>query len=407
MISAETIKEQRAKFPALRGRDTIFFDNPGGTQVPEAVIDAVSDYWRNSCANVGGAFATSQRTDETVLRARQAMADLLGAPDPQTIVFGASMTALTFHIARSFAHICRPGDEIIVTDLDHDANVAPWRDLEANGVILRRVPFHVEDGTLDTAAFVAALRPGKTRLVALNYASNALGTITNIAPLIRLAKEAGALSFIDGVQSVPHLPTDVAALGCDFLACSAYKFFGPHIGVLYGRREYLETLAPHKVRPAKDIIPYRWEQGTLNHECLAGVAAAVKYLAEMGEGATRREQIQSAMRAVQAYENTLSAYLLESLARVPQVKVYGIADPKRVAERVPTIAFTRLGETPRAICERLAARNICCWSGDYYAVGVMERLGLAASGGAVRVGLAHYNTTEEIDRFLHTLTAAA
>lgn len=382
----------------------VFFDNPGGTQVPETVIAAVSDYYRTRCANVGGAFITSQRTDETIRQARAAMADLLGTPDPETIVFGASMTALTFHIARSFAETCRPGDEVIVTDLDHDANIAPWRDLEAVGVAVRVVPFHQASGTLDTDAYAAALRPGKTRLVALNYASNALGTITDVAPLIQQAHDAGALVYVDGVQSVPHLPTDVAALDCDFLACSAYKFFGPHIGVLYGKREHLEYLTPHKVRPAKDTIPHRWEQGTLNHEGLAGVAAAVDYLESLAStGETRRARLLSAMTAIQGYEQTLSAHLLTGLVRLPDIRVYGLADPARAAERVPTIAFTRQGEAPRAVCERLATVGINAWSGNYYALRIMESLGLEATGGAVRVGLAHYNTTAEIDRLLTAL----
>ena len=344
-------------------------------------MDAIRDYYLTRCANIGGAFATSRRTDATVYAARSAVADLLGAPEPENIVFGQSMTALTFHLARSFARECRPGDEIIVTNLDHDANISPWLDLQEQGVIIRTVPFHVEDGTLDIAAFQNALNPGRTRLVALNHASNALGTITDIAPLIRQAHDAGALVFIDGVQSVPHLPIDVAALDCDFLACSAYKFFGPHVGVLYGKRERMERLRPHKVRPAKDTVPHRWEQGTGNFEHFAGVAAAVEYIAGIAPGANRRSRLLTAMHAIQEYERALSGYLLSGLARLPDVQVYGLRDPARVAERLPTVAFTRQGETPRAVCERLAAEGICCWSGNYYAVEVMEKLGLQESGG--------------------------
>ena len=233
VLTPDAIAACRAQFPALSADGnppTIFFDNPGGTQVTQSVIDAVSDYYRTRCANVGGAFATSRRTDETVKAAREAMADLLGASDADTIIFGPSMTALTFHLARSLAHEMKPGDEIIVTELDHDANVTPWRDMEAVGVTVRTIPFHAEDGTLDTDALASALRPGVTRLVALGHASNALGTITDIAPLIKLAHDAGAMVFVDAVQSVPHLPVDVTALDCDFLACSSYKFFGPHAG---------------------------------------------------------------------------------------------------------------------------------------------------------------------------------
>ncbi|MBB6051597.1 cysteine desulfurase-like protein [Armatimonas rosea] len=376
----------RAQFPALANNpDLIFFDNPGGTQVPQSVIDAVSGYWATSCANVGGAFATSQRTDATVAAARAAMARLLGTPDPYEIVFGQSMTALTFHLARSFGETLSPGDEIIVTDLDHDANVAPWRELEAVGAVIRRVPFDPATGLLDMTALEAALTPGKTRLLAITAASNALGTIPDLAHAIGLAHAAGALVSVDAVQFVPHCPTDVRALNCDFLACSAYKFFGPHIGVLYGKREHLERLKPHKVRPAKTSIPHCWEQGTLNHECLAGVTAAVEYIESVG------------MDAMQRYEAELGTRLLEGLHRLPGVTVYG---PGK-SDRVPTVAFTVAGHTPRAVAEVLGAAGICTWSGNYYAVGVMETLSLPE--GAVRVGLAHYNTVPEVERLLSIL----
>lgn len=408
MLTPDDVSRCRSQFPALsQPNPPIFFDNPGGTQVVQAVIDAVSEYYRSRCANTGGAFETSRRTDETISGARQAMVDLLGAPDPETIVFGPSMTALTFHLARSFAYTCAPGDEVIVTELDHDANVTPWRDLAHAGVTVRTVPFQVEDGTLDTAALADALVPGKTKLVGLGHASNALGTVTDLKPLIRMAHEAGAMIYVDAVQSTPHLPVDVVDLDCDFLACSSYKFFGPHAGILYGKRRHLETLRPHKVRPAKDAIPYSWEQGTLNHEGLSGISAAVGYLETVtgGSGGTRRERLIASMTAIRDYERSLSAHLLEGLARVPDVRIWGLADPARSAERVPTVAFTRTREAPREVCGRLGDAGICAWNGNYYAVGVMERLGLEASGGAVRVGLTHYNTAEEIDRFLEVLSA--
>ncbi len=387
-MSSFPIEAVRAQFPALANNpDLIFFDNPGGTQVPQRVIDAVSHYWTTSCANIGGAFATSQRTDATVAAARAAMARLLGTPDPYEIVFGQSMTALTFHIARSFGETLRPGDEVIVTNLDHDANVAPWLDLEAVGAVIRRVPFDPATGLLDMAALEATLTPGKTRLLAITAASNALGTIPDLKRAIELAHAAGALVYVDAVQFVPHCPTDVRALDCDFLACSAYKFFGPHVGVLYSKREHLERLRPHKVRPAKTTIPHCWEQGTLNHECLAGVAAAVEYIESIG------------MDAMQRYEAELGVQLLDGLHALPSVTVYG---PGKTG-RVPTVAFNLAGYTPRALSEALGAEGICTWSGNYYAVGVMESLGL--TDGATRVGLAHYNTVAEVERLLVVLAS--
>ena len=413
----------RAQFPALRQKPAaIFLDNPGGTQVPISVIDAVTSYYAGSNANVGGAFATSQRTDSVVADARQAMADLLGIPDdPNTIVFGASMTALTFHLARSFGETLQPGDEIIVTNLDHDANVSPWTDLAAQGAVIRTVDTHPEDGTLDLESYRDALRPGRTRLVAITHASNAVGTVPDVALMTRLAHNAGALVFVDAVQFVPHGPVDVVALDCDFLACSAYKFFGPHVGVLYGKREHLERLTPHKVRPAKNTIPHRWETGTLNHEGLAGVAAAVRYLATVGElwdepgvksymgaGDTPpRAALKAAMIAIKRYEESLSVRLLTGLAQIEDITVYGLTDLSRLTERVPTVAFTWPRLSPRATCEYLAEKaGICAWSGNYYALRLMERLGLEPGGGAVRIGCAHYNTAAEIDTLLSVLAQA-
>lgn len=422
-LSSVDLAPLRAQFPALRQKPAaIFLDNPGGTQVPISVIDAVTSYYASRNANVGGAFATSQRTDSVVANARQAMADLLGTPnDPGTIVFGASMTALTFHLARSFGETLQPGDEIVVTNLDHDANVSPWTDLAAQGAVIRAIDIHTEDGTLDLQSYQAALRPGRTRLVAITHASNAVGTVPDVALLTRLAHEAGALVFVDAVQFVPHGPVDVTALNCDFLVCSAYKFFGPHVGVLYGKRNHLERLTPHKVRPAKDTIPHRWETGTLNHEGLAGVAAAVRYLATVGElwdepgvkaymvaGDTPpRAALRAAMTAIKRYEESLSARLLTGLAKIEDIMVYGITDTARLSERVPTVAFTWPRLSPRATCEYLSEKaGICAWSGNYYALRLMKRLGLETSGGAVRIGCAHYNTTAEIDILLTVLAEA-
>jgi cysteine desulfurase family protein (TIGR01976 family) len=397
----------RAQFPSLQlevnGQPAVYFDNPGGTQVPDRVIEAVSRYYREQNANAGGAFVTSCRTDEVIAGARSAMADMLNTPEPSTVVFGSNMTSLTFQLARSFGDTIRTGDEIVVTNLDHDANVTPWTDLQAQGAVIRTVDIHAEDCTLDMEGFRDALT-GRTRLVAITHASNAVGTVPDVAQLVRLAHEAGALAFVDAVQYAPHGPIDVQALDCDFLACSAYKFFGPHVGVLYGKREHLERLTPHKVRPAKDAIPYRWETGTLNHEGLAGVTAAVEYLAEVaGAGGERAERLRRSIERIRAYEQVLSRQLLEGLASLDDASVHGITDLSRLGERLPTVAFTWPRLSPRQTVERLAEAGIFAWSGNYYALRLMERLGLEAEGGAVRIGLTHYNTVEEVDRLIDTL----
>ena len=410
----------RAQFPALMqpqgGVTPIFLDNPGGTQVPERVIEAVSRYYREQNANVGGAFLTSHRTDSVMAEGRQAMADLLGAPSPENIVFGANMTSLTFHLARSIARVIRPGDEIVLTNLDHDANVSPWLDLEAVGAVIKFVDFRVEDCTLDVEA-VRAVLSERTRLVAISHASNAVGTVPAVAELIQAAHSVGAWVYVDAVQYAPHGPIDVQALDCDFLACSAYKFFGPHVGILYGKTEHLEHLPPHKLRPARNYPPYCWETGTQNHEGIAGVGAAVGYLAEIGERfgsawqeeyaalgyAGRRLTLKTAMRAIQEYEQHLSRALLAGLQAFPDIRVYGITDTNRLSERVPTVAFTWPRLSPRATAEYLASHGIACWSGNYYALRLMERLGLEAEGGAVRLGFAHYNTLTEIETLLSIL----
>ncbi len=402
----------RSQFSALNqaesGVPLVFFDNPGGTQVTDGVLTAVMDYYRNRNANIGGAFPTSRRTDETLREARQSAAALLNA-DSDEIVFGPNMTSLTFHFARSFGETLKPGDEIVLTNLDHDANVSPWTDLQAQGAVIKWVDFDPSDCTLDREAFRAVLSE-RTRLVAVTHASNAVGTVPNVAEVVRMAHAVGALVFVDAVQFAPHGSLDVKTLDCDFLACSAYKFFGPHAGLLYGKREHLERFTPHKVRPAKNSLPYRWETGTQNHEGMAGTAAAIHYFAELGvkhgaEGdGSLRERIGAGMRALHAYEQSLSMRLLQGLAEIPDVRIYGLSDLQRLNERVPTFAFTWPRLSPRATAEYLGAHGICSWSGNYYALRLMERLGLEEQGGAVRIGLAHYNTPEEIDLLLNLLS---
>jgi cysteine desulfurase family protein (TIGR01976 family) len=399
----------RAQFPALaqevNGHPAVFFDGPGGTQVPQRVIDAVADYLIHHNANTHGAFATSRRTDETIDAARAAMADFLGCAADE-VVFGPNMTTLTFAISRAFGRDIRPGDEIVLTRLDHDANVAPWKALEEQGAIIRMVDIDTEECTLDMADMARAIGP-RTKLVAVGYASNAVGTINDVATITRMAHAVGALVYIDAVHYAPHGPIDVRALDCDFLACSPYKFFAPHMGVLYGKREHLARLRPYKVRPASDDVPDRWETGTKNHEGLAGVTAAIEYLAELGQrikpATTRRAALVQAMEAIKAYERGLSEQLIAGLLAIPGLTFYGISDPARFDMRTPTVAVRLAGRTPRELADALGRRGIFCWDGNYYAINLTERLGVESDGGMLRIGLVHYNTAEEIELLLEAL----
>jgi cysteine desulfurase family protein (TIGR01976 family) len=408
------IRWVRAQFPALRqevnGRPAVFFDAPGGTQVPERVIDALRDYLVCSNANTHGAFATSRRSDEIIANAHNAVADLLGC-DADEIVFGPNMTTLAFALSRAVGRELKRGDELIVTRLDHDANVAPWVALEERGAAVRFVDIHPEDCTLDMDDLKRQINK-RTRVVAAGYAANAVGTINDVAEVVRLSHRVGALAFIDAVHYAPHGPIDVRALDCDFLACSSYKFFGPHCGVLYGKREHLTRLRPYKVRPASEEIPDRWETGTQNHEGLAGVAAAIDYVAELGrrvspEASTRRAQLLAAYGAIRNYERGLAERLISGLLAVPGLTFYGIRDPERFDHRTPTVAIRMEGHTPRQLAEFLGERGIFTWDGNYYALGLTERLGVESSGGMLRIGLVHYNTAEEIDRLLGALNEIA
>ncbi len=404
----------RRQFPALdlkvAGAPAVYLDGPGGTQVPQRVIDAVSDYYTRSNANTGGMFDTSRRTDALILSARGAMADFLGC-DATEIVFGPSMTTLTLGLARSIGRTLGPGDEVVVTTLDHDANVAPWRALEERGVIIRQVDIHPENCTLDMDDLRLKIN-SNTRVVAVGYAANAVGTINDVNEVVRLAHNVGALAFLDAVHYAPHGPIDVRALDCDFLACSPYKFFGPHSGALYGKREHLARFRPYKVRPASDNVPDRWETGTLCHELLAGIEAAVDYIADLGRQAdpavaSRRAAILAAHRAIHVYEQELSLQMLRGLLAIPGLKLYGISDEARLEQRVPTFGV-RIGDHhPTELARRLGDRGFFTWDGNYYALNLTERLGIESSGGFLRIGLVHYNTAEEVERFLAALRAVA
>ena len=396
----------------------IFFDNPGGTQVPQQVIEATAEYYLYANANTGGAFVTSQRTDTIIDEARLAVADLLNCT-AQEVIFGPNMTTLTFSLSRALGRTFQAGDEIVTTTLDHDANIAPWRAIAHDlGLVIRQVDIDAKNCTLNMDAMREAIT-AKTKLVAVGYASNAVGTINDVETIIGWAKEVGALTWIDAVQYVPHGPVDVRQLDCDFLCFSCYKIFGPHIGVVYGKRAILERLVPYKVRPASDEIPDKFETGTQAHELLAGLLGTIDYLtlignvhanasADAASGYTgRRRALKIAMGSILAYERTLSAYLLTSLSLVPGVTIYGIQSPTEVHRRVPTVAIRLKGKEPRQVAEFLGNQGICVWDGNYYAIELMERLGIHDSGGAVRLGLAHYNTSQEIDRCIAALSSMA
>jgi cysteine desulfurase family protein (TIGR01976 family) len=440
----------RSQFPSLaqtvNGHPAAFLDGPGGTQVPQRVIDAISDYLRRDNSNTGGAYATGQRTDAMIGAARAAMADFLhcGADE---VVFGQNMTSLTYMISRSIGRELKPGDEILVTRLDHDANVSPWLQMaedctkDGRGVTVRWAEIHDEDCTIDIADLASKINE-KTRLVAVGYASNAVGTINPVKVITKLAHAAGALAFVDAVHYAPHGLIDVAALDCDFLVCSTYKFFGPHMGVLYGRREHLQRLRPYKVRPLVDTIPFRWEWGTLNHECIAGITACVDYIAEIGRrsleanesvphlsrfsnggnhdsGAKgnlsgndvgvsqRRSAIEAAYEVTHEHERALLEHLLAGLTSIPGVKVYGITDPARMNDRCSTVALRiedgKPGRSPLELATRLGDHGIFTWDGNYYALNLTEHLGVEKSGGFLRIGLVHYSTLEEVDHLIAVL----
>lgn len=413
------VAQARQHFPSLaleqHGQPVVYFDNPGGTQVTRECIAAITDYLTTANANNHGAFLTSARTDALLTEVHAAMADFLHASDPREIVFGPNMTTLTFAMSRAIGRTLQPGDEIVVTALDHDANVAPWLALaEDRGCVVQMAGVNLDSCTLDMDDLRAKITP-RTKIVAVGYASNAVGTINDVATVIGWAKEVGALTWIDAVQFAPHGPIDVQALGCDFLACSAYKFFGPHLGIVYGRLPLLESLRAYKVRPAEDEPPGKWETGTQNHECLAGLLGTLRYLEALGhateDGATsqfpamtgRARALHVALAAIQAYERTLAARLLAGLAALPGVHIYGLTSEADLARRVPTVAITVEGHSPRGLAEALGERGIFCWDGNYYAITLMERLGLEETGGALRIGLAHYNTEAEVDRLLAAL----
>jgi cysteine desulfurase family protein (TIGR01976 family) len=412
----------RGQFPALSmmdaGRPAVFFDGPGGTQVHQSVVEAMSRYLIETNANHGGAFKTSRESDAILAAAHEAMADLLNAPSPREIVFGANMTTLTFAFSRAIGRALVPGDEIIVTRLDHDADRAPWLALEEKGVIVRQIDFDPADCTLRLDELEASLNT-RTKVVAVGAASNAVGTINPIARIAEMAHRVGAWLWVDAVHYTPHVPVDVQALGCDFFVCSSYKFFGPHAGIVWGRHDLLERLVAYKVRPASNLSPDKFETGTQNHEAQAGVLAAVDYLARLGDecassigvefpGFTgRRLALKRALTAIQTYERSLFEPFVAGLLAIPGLTFYGIREASRFGQRTPTAAFRMAGRHPDEVAAHLASRGVYVWSGNFYALALTERLGVEDSGGVVRAGLAHYNTREEVDYCLECLRELA
>lgn len=413
------LESVRAQFPALsiadNGVPRVYFDNPAGTQVPKSVAAAMSECLLKTNANLGGYFASSEEAGCVVDAARLAMADFLNAPSPEELIFGHNMTTLTLHMSRSLGRLFQPGDEIVLSQMDHDANVWPWvllaRDLD---LAVKWMPFNTETFEFD-AGVLDGLLSEKTRLLCVGGASNLTGTINDISSLCNQAREAGVITYIDAVQSAPHVATDVQAIGCDFLVCSSYKFFGPHQGVLWGRRELLERLEPYKVRPAPEEIPGCFETGTQSHEDFAGILATVDYFAWIGETMAqdyarrwpefsgRRQAVHAAMDFLFDYEMSLAEHLVNGLQQIDGVVIQGISDADAMQRRVPTVAFTHSSVDSETIAESLAGKNIFVWSGHNYAIEVAKALGIYETGGAVRVGPVHYNSHAEIDRLLGEL----
>ena len=401
----------RAQFPALKrivaGQPVAFFDGPGGSQVPQRVIDAVGHYLAHTNANRGGQYATARESDTLLESAHVTMAEFLGTPDPESVIFGANMTTLTFAVSRAISRSWKPGDEIIVTRLDHDGNVTPWvlaaRDA---GATVRYVDFHTADCTLDLQDFSSKLS-ARTRFVAIGCASNIVGTVNPVAEMCRQAHVVGAQVFLDAVHYAPHSLPDVTAWDCDWLACSAYKFFGPHVGILWGRPELLKSLTPYKLRPVTESLPGRWMTGTQNFEGIAGAKAAVDYLGDLGRqigpsSSPLRDSLRMAYAAIGDYERCLVSALLKGLEAIPDIKILGLTDRNRLNERTPTVSFTHARLTAIEIADRLGQLGLFVGHGNFYALQVTEAFGLEPQG-VVRVGLMHYNTLSEVDRLLVAL----
>ncbi|WP_330961188.1 cysteine desulfurase-like protein [Photobacterium sp. 53610] len=403
------VAKVRQQFPALNQRvnnePVYFFDGPGGSQVPSTVLQAMTDYLGRYNSNLGGAFFSSEVTVSLMASARQAVQALLNAPSPDNIVFGPNMTSLTFQLSRAISRDWQQGDEVIVTSLDHYSNVSSWQQAaDDKGVLVRQVRVNEDDCTLDYAHFESLLNE-KTRLVAVTYASNTTGSVVDVARIVEAAHRVGAKVYVDAVHYAPHKLVDVQALGCDFLACSAYKFFGPHVGIAYVAPQWLQTLKPYKVEPATDIGPGRFETGTQNFEGLAGVIAAIDYLAQWGTPEQNlRQRLETSYAQYQTHEEALSQHFLNWVKKFSNVSLFGIEDETQLAERTPTFAIRVEDVPPSDIAFRLGQQNMCVWNGHFYALGLCRQLGILESGGVIRIGFMHYNTKEEIDKLFEALS---
>ena len=409
MTAPFPIDTVRSQFPALAltdgGRPRAYLDNPAGTQVPQRVIDRTLEALVRKNANLGGYFRTTVDADALVHDAHVAVADLYGAASPDEIVFGQNMTTLTLHMSRCLGRQFKAGDEIVLSRMDHDANVAPWLLLaEDKGLTVRWMDFDPDTFEFPDDALSKVLSP-RTRLLAMGYASNCTGTINDVTRFCAEARAAGVISYIDAVQFAPHGLIDVAAVGCDFLVSSAYKWFGPHMGILWGRTERLKETFGYKVRPVGEDLPHKFETGTLSHECMAGCLGAVEYLASLGTGDSRRQQLVTAWKSMESYEQSLTQQLIDGISGIKGLKVRGITSANAVHRRVPTVSFTVEGVLPVTLAKHFAGENMFVWSGHNYALEPVNRMGLMDKGGVLRVGLAHYNTQDEVSRFISSLKA--
>ncbi|MCF7962699.1 MAG: cysteine desulfurase-like protein [Pirellula sp.] len=408
--STFNVERVRSQFPSLSrtldGKQAIYFDGPAGSQVPSSVVDRISECMLHHNANRSGRFVTSREVDEIMNHCHQVLCDFVGAASPESIAFGPNMTSLTLQFSRALSQEWRPGDRILVSSLDHDANFTPWvlaaKDVGAEVKVIR---IRNSDATLDLASLDELLNE-RTRLVAVTAASNAVGSLTPIREIAKRVHSVGAELFVDAVHMAPHKSMDVTDWNCDYLVCSAYKFFGPHIGALYGRKDRMQSLIPYKLRPAPDSLPGRWMTGTQNHACIAGAAAAVDYIASLSpipaDHQNRRERLIDAMSIISNYETELISKLIEGLLSIPRLKVFGITDPNRMSERAPTVSFQVAGATSIEVAQRLGDQGVFAWHGNYYALPLTESLGTEPAG-MVRLGCMHYNTLEEVERTLDLL----